>query len=471
MHSTSKLLFQNLGHPKQAMIDGEVWPPVFLPENVRSAKKMVPLGTDVFVCTYPKCGTTWIQHICSQLLYNNEYGPGQGKELCFTSPMIERLGAAFCDSLKYPRLLKTHFSWANLPKRHLQQSATTTNGTAQHKYIFAVRNPKDCCVHHNCNFKIYEWAHGKFDDFFELFIEGRLMAFGDYFEHLLSWLPHLSDANVLFLKYEDMLNDLEGSVRKIGHFLGGNAEKLVNNQQTLSRIVAESRLEAMQRDQQRWFSGTALNGESFVRKGTSRDWKNYMSKAQSDRMDRAFRQKLAGTVAENWWRTEMRWNEAEEEEEEKKEEKRREEEKENEQEQRETKKEEEEEEKKKEKREEEEQRETKKEEEEKKEEKRREEEKENEQEQRETKKEEEEEEKKKEKREEEEQRETKKEEEEEEKKREEEEQRETKKEEEDDSGMESGDDLLERTGKVSDDSLRLNGSPAPQGPTTTTDSK
>ncbi|KAL3076341.1 hypothetical protein niasHS_013612 [Heterodera schachtii] len=383
MHSTSKLLFQNLGHPKQALIDGEVWPPVFLPENVRSAKKMVPLGTDVFVCTYPKCGTTWIQHICSQLLYNNEYGPGQGKELCFTSPMIERLGAEFCDSLKYPRLLKTHFSWANLPKRHLQQSATTTNGTAQPKYIFAVRNPKDCCVsyfHHNRNFKIYEWAHGKFDDFFELFLEGRLMAFGDYFEHLLSWLPHLSDANVLFLKYEDMLNDLEGSVRKIGHFLGGHAEKLVNDQQTLSSIVAESRLEAMQRDQQRWFPGTALNGESFVRKGTSRDWKNYMSKEQSDRMDGAFRQKLAGTVAENWWRTEMRWNEAEEEEEEKKEEKR-EEEKENEQ-----------------------------------------------------------------------------------------EQRETKKKEEDDSGMESGDDLLERSAKVSDDSLRLNGSPAPQGPTTT-DSK
>lgn len=62
----------------------------------------------------------------------------------------------------------------------------------------------------------------------------------------------------IILRYEDMLNDLEGSVRKIGHFLGGHAEKLVNDQQTLSRIVAESRLEAMQRDQQRWFPGTAL---------------------------------------------------------------------------------------------------------------------------------------------------------------------------------------------------------------------
>uniref|UniRef100_A0A183BXL0 Sulfotransfer_1 domain-containing protein n=1 Tax=Globodera pallida TaxID=36090 RepID=A0A183BXL0_GLOPA len=311
-----KLLFQALRHPKQALIDGEVWPPVFEPENVRSAKKMIPLGTDVFVCTYPKCGTTWIQHICSQLLFNKEYGPRQGTELCVTSPMIERVGAAFCDSLKYPRLLKTHFSWSNLPKQCPQESPATAIASPQPKYIFAVRNPKDCCVsyfHHNRNFKLYDWTDGQFDDFFELFMHGQL-AFGDYFEHLRSWLPHLNDANVLFLKYEDMLSDLEGSVRKIGQFLGGHAAKLVEDREALTSIVAESRLEAMQRDQQRWFPESALHREAFVRKGSSRDWKNYMSREQSDRMDRRFRKALARTVAEKWWKAEMRWDDAVEEE-------------------------------------------------------------------------------------------------------------------------------------------------------------
>ena len=38
---------------------------------------MKPRDDDVFVCTYPKCGTTWIQHICAQLM-SNKYGPEAG---------------------------------------------------------------------------------------------------------------------------------------------------------------------------------------------------------------------------------------------------------------------------------------------------------------------------------------------------------------------------------------------------------
>lgn len=69
------------------------------------------------------------------------------------------------------------------------------------KYIFVARNPKDCLTSyyfHNRNFKIYNWADGDFDVFFELFVSGQL-AFGDYYDHLLSWLPHINDPNVFFI--------------------------------------------------------------------------------------------------------------------------------------------------------------------------------------------------------------------------------------------------------------------------------
>ena len=48
--------------------------------------------------------------------------------------MIDRMGAEYADRLSSPRLLKTHMTWDDLPKN------------PKAKYIFCVRNPKDCLV-------------------------------------------------------------------------------------------------------------------------------------------------------------------------------------------------------------------------------------------------------------------------------------------------------------------------------------
>jgi Sulfotransferase domain len=178
--------------------------------------------------------------------------------------MIERVGAEFADTLRHPRLLKTHFNYTNCPQ------------SPEAKYIYAVRNPKDCLTsyfYHNCNFKTYNWPDGEFDVFFDLFCQGGL-AFGDYFEHLISWLPHIHDENVLFLKwvtqcfssitafislrYEDMCADLESVVFRIGMFIGGRARQLVEDAEVLGRIVAESRFERMRENQSRWFQDSVV---------------------------------------------------------------------------------------------------------------------------------------------------------------------------------------------------------------------
>uniref|UniRef100_A0A8R1DXQ0 Sulfotransfer_1 domain-containing protein n=2 Tax=Caenorhabditis japonica TaxID=281687 RepID=A0A8R1DXQ0_CAEJA len=293
------VVYQPNGHPKQVVIDGEIWPPIFKPKNVRSAKLMQFENTDVVIATYPKCGTTWLQHITSQLLKGADYKTGKGNELCLQSPMIERMGAQFAMDIKGPRVLKTHFSHMNVPKF----GAT--------KYIYCVRNPKDCLTsyfHHNRNFKIYNWANGTWDVFVDLFASGQL-AFGDYFEHLLSWLPYLEDENVLFLKYEDMIANLEDSIFKIGQFLGGEAKKRVEDFDTFHEIIDNSTIDAMKKDQKRWFPESQLHKSEFIRKGGSRDWKNYFTREQSDRIDATFSTKFAGTVAQNWWKSEMAWDE------------------------------------------------------------------------------------------------------------------------------------------------------------------
>ena len=114
-----------------------------------------------------------------------------------------------------PRLVKTH-----LP-RGLTPFAPGA------RYIYVARNPFDCVVsfyHHTRGFpQHYDFSTGTFADFFECFMSGEV-DFGDYFEHLLSWLALAGTANLLFVTYEDMKADVRAAIGTIARFLGEPAQ-------------------------------------------------------------------------------------------------------------------------------------------------------------------------------------------------------------------------------------------------------
>ncbi|GMS94021.1 hypothetical protein PENTCL1PPCAC_16196, partial [Pristionchus entomophagus] len=248
----------------------------------------------IFICTYPKSGTTWIQYIVHQLLGETQFHTPSytvlnrveslnGKltnrysAMLFISPTIELMGAVYSDTIQTPRVLKSHFTFRDIPK----------GGGA--KYTYACRNPKDVLTsyyHHHRNFKRFEFEHGDFNVFFDLFMDVNVM-FGDYFEHLTSWLEGIetSQEQILFLKYEDMIAVLKSSVVKIANFIGGNVAELIRNEKQLSRIVNSSTVESMMKNQQRWFPKNTLARRPFIRKGGSRDWKTHFSNEQSEQMD------------------------------------------------------------------------------------------------------------------------------------------------------------------------------------------
>ncbi|MDJ0904246.1 MAG: sulfotransferase domain-containing protein [Xenococcus sp. MO_188.B8] len=246
---------------------------------------------DNFIVTYPKCGTTWTQHIVWMLQQNGQPLP-VGKDINREIPHLEQVGSEFVAALPAPRFIKTHLPHALTPYH------------PEAKYIYIARNPFDCVVsfyYHTQGFvKHYDFAEGTFADFFECFINGEV-DFGDYFEHLVPWYACKDNANVLFLTYEDMVENTQRAVIEMAKFLGTQYSKQLKKLDVLNNILHHTSFAQMSQKQSRWSSKRPNYAAPFIRKGKVGDWQNHFSQEQAMRLVDKFRVYSAQTNIEKLW--------------------------------------------------------------------------------------------------------------------------------------------------------------------------
>jgi hypothetical protein len=212
-----------------------------------------PRPGDIYIATSPKAGTTWVQMILYQLVTG---GRGEFDHILQVSPFLEQLIAkgeaqALLDTLPSPRLLKTH-----LPYEALRPPEDS-------KVIYVTRNAADTLMslyHHEC---LLHGFHLDLDGFVSEVLSGE----DAWFTHLESWWPHRNDANVLYVRYEDLIADLEGGVRRIAAFLGLKLEE-----ERMGAILEKCGFEYMKRHNDKfdfrmtfYDKGGAKGG--FIRKG------------------------------------------------------------------------------------------------------------------------------------------------------------------------------------------------------------
>uniref|UniRef100_A0A0K0FTM2 Sulfotransferase 6B1 (inferred by orthology to a human protein) n=1 Tax=Strongyloides venezuelensis TaxID=75913 RepID=A0A0K0FTM2_STRVS len=283
--------------PKLFRVDGILQQPFVSEKNLRSARKLIPRDDDVFVVTTPKSGTTWNLFICLNLL-RVDYMKGS-QEMITDVPFLDSFSSEVLDLFPIQRIFKTHFYYDWIPK------------SKKAKYIYTVRNPKDVLVsyyHHVRNMKINEWENGDFNVMFDMFLNDEIES-GGYFMHVKSWLPHIHEENVLFLVYEDMCKDLKGNIIKIARFLGGNANRVLEDPKLLDEVVETCTFKSMHDKNELFSSQITMRTKTFIRKGGSKNWKKYLTKEQSDLIDKKFNEYFKDTILGNLWVEEMAWDE------------------------------------------------------------------------------------------------------------------------------------------------------------------
>jgi len=167
-----------------------------------------PRASDVFVVTYPKCGTTWMTQIVHALRSSGNMDFGEITEIAPWDILAHDCGQDLdAEQVAEPRLFKSHESWASVPKGA--------------RYIYVVRNPLDAFVSFHKFLPAYTGLQpGDItqQQFANAIFAGASHS-GQIWSHFLGWWKQRQNPNVLWVCFEDMKSDLRGSIRRIAAFL------------------------------------------------------------------------------------------------------------------------------------------------------------------------------------------------------------------------------------------------------------
>lgn len=206
------------------------------------------LPEDVFIAGYPKSGNTWMQHLLASLLFGVE-----------PQYLPDRLAQELVPDMH----VKKYY------KRFLPFSCFKTHAFPRPEYrkvIHLVRDGRDAMASYYAMNK----ALGKSSSLEEMIVDGKNLFPGKWHVHTRQWLDNPYDAEIIEVKYEDLLNEPQQELEKICAFLG-----LERSEDLIARCISGNSFKSMQKreksygmDNKKW-----NKDEKFVRKGKSGSYK------------------------------------------------------------------------------------------------------------------------------------------------------------------------------------------------------
>ena len=258
-------------------------------------------SNDVWISSFPKCGTTWTQEMVWCIVNNQNIEVAKKCALEKRVPFFElqsitddvafqemtkNKGTAWMkenietmnvvENMKSPRIVKTHLSWQMLPMK------LKANSNA--KIVYVTRNPRDACVSYHNHWKVMSGYSGGFEEFAEAFINDVAGFYSPFIHHVLEYWKWRHLENVCFITYEEMKTDLASVIRKVGSFLEHPVpeDKIPSLVEHLSfdkmkENKAVNKDEFVQASRNIFEYKNKAEKVVFMRKGEVGDWKNHFT--------------------------------------------------------------------------------------------------------------------------------------------------------------------------------------------------
>lgn len=265
---------------------------------------------DIVIATYAKSGTTWLQQIISQIIFNGQ----EGLPVAEMSPWVDlRIPPK---EVKLPELEKqTHRRFV---KTHLPVDALVFSPDA--KYIYIGRDGRDVVWslynhHANANALWYEALNdtpgrvGPAIDpppdsvvqYFRDWLAKDGFPFWSFWENVRSWWAIRDLPNVMLIHFAALKADMPGEIRRIASFLD-----IPIDESKWDAIVAHCSFDYMKANAT---ASVPLGGifweggaETFLHKGTNDRWRDTLSTDEAAGYEQKARTELGPACAE-WLRT------------------------------------------------------------------------------------------------------------------------------------------------------------------------
>ena len=269
-------------------------------EHATTIKNFQIRDDDVWISSFPKCGTTWTQEMVWCIMNNLDFETAKKLSLERRVPHFElttiieksflkkiakgptawmedpAATLKLSDKIPSPRIIKTHMSWQMLPDQLKSNSKA--------KIIYITRNPRDACVSFHNQWKFFQGFVGGFKNFAEAFVNDIAGTWCPFIPHVLEYWNVRNLPNVCFITYEEMKSDLAAVIRKVSSFL----EHPVPEDQIQSLIdhlsfdkmkdnKAVNKEEMIKATQGSMDDAHKTENAKFMRKGETGDWKNHFT--------------------------------------------------------------------------------------------------------------------------------------------------------------------------------------------------